>query len=97
MAEARHVLLGLEVQNTRFESWMGAVEGRVCCRVSCDRGVQGWVQLDADGTMKKVLKSMQQNPMSTLAPTLVDCRVQECVRRTHKVLDYKMTSALLYI
>eukprot|EP00957_Ditylum_brightwellii_P186964 14238603-Ditylum_brightwellii.AAC.1 len=42
-----------EVQSTGFKSQTGAVEGEVCCHVFCDRGMQGQVDLDADGTMKK--------------------------------------------
>eukprot|EP00957_Ditylum_brightwellii_P094325 7181811-Ditylum_brightwellii.AAC.1 len=41
----------LEVQNTRFKSQMGAVEGGFHCCAFCDRGVWGWMKLDADGTM----------------------------------------------
>eukprot|EP00957_Ditylum_brightwellii_P152117 11582006-Ditylum_brightwellii.AAC.1 len=53
-----------EVQNSWFGSWMGVVEGGVCCCMSCDRAVQEWVKLDADGTMKKGCKSKLQNPMA---------------------------------
>eukprot|EP00957_Ditylum_brightwellii_P133086 10147891-Ditylum_brightwellii.AAC.1 len=42
---------------------MGAFEGEVCCCEFCDRGVQGHVDLDAGGTMKKGCKSMLQNPI----------------------------------
>eukprot|EP00957_Ditylum_brightwellii_P054229 4106653-Ditylum_brightwellii.AAC.1 len=41
---------------------MGAVEGGVRCCMFCDRGVQGWVKLEADCTMKKGCESMLQNP-----------------------------------
>eukprot|EP00957_Ditylum_brightwellii_P189490 14423277-Ditylum_brightwellii.AAC.1 len=55
-----------EVQNTRFDSRTGAVEGGVRCCAFCDRGVRGWAKLEADGTMKKGCKSMLRNPMAGL-------------------------------
>eukprot|EP00957_Ditylum_brightwellii_P068235 5180208-Ditylum_brightwellii.AAC.1 len=54
----------LEVGNSGFESWMGAVEGVDCCCAFFNRGVQGWVKLDADGTMYKERESMLWNPMT---------------------------------
>eukprot|EP00957_Ditylum_brightwellii_P202019 15328227-Ditylum_brightwellii.AAC.1 len=72
-----------EVRNTGFESQMGAVEGGVCCCAFCDRDAQGSVKLNADGTMYKGCKPMRRNPMAGL---------QERVRQTHKVLDYKWIS-----
>eukprot|EP00957_Ditylum_brightwellii_P051372 3895968-Ditylum_brightwellii.AAC.1 len=76
-----------EVQNTWFESRTGAVEGGVRCCAFCDRCVQGWVMLEADGTMLKGCKSMLQNPMAGL---------RDHVRQTHRVLDYKSSSSFIF-
>eukprot|EP00957_Ditylum_brightwellii_P135752 10352679-Ditylum_brightwellii.AAC.1 len=72
----------LEVQNTRFKSQTGAVEGGVHCCASCDRAMWEWVKLDADGTVKKVCESTATEFQT---PSDGD-GIQERVQQTHKVL-----------
>eukprot|EP00957_Ditylum_brightwellii_P183394 13969811-Ditylum_brightwellii.AAC.1 len=51
-------------QKLTFKTWAGVVAGGVCCCATCDRAEQGWVKLDADGTMKKGCEPKLQNPMA---------------------------------